>query len=251
VIKWQQNVDTGRELWRLDPLQVAINEGAAYGFTKDDEYTIVKKLSSSPIARHGQINVEVKHKGQVYTMILVRPFGDDPGAIWTTYRVIGPEGSVPPVQKPSEKTTVLFETDEFKDWTWTKGSYPSDMAFATIVDYHAQLQQDKRIPAFVLEKAKDINYRDKVVLFAYLGTAPTGGYGIGIEQVTVKGRDITVKVRTLSPQPGQFVTLAQTHPADFVALDRDVFTVNGGVTVTFVDQTGKLLSKTKLVIKYR
>lgn len=43
------------------------------------------------------------------------------------------------------------------------------MAFATIVDYDAQLTQDRRIPEAVLQQAKDVDYNSKVVLFAYLG----------------------------------------------------------------------------------
>lgn len=249
VIKWQQNVDAGRELWRLDPLQVAINEGAAFGFTKNDQYTIVKKLSSSTIARHGQVNVEVNHQGKKYTIILVRPFGDDDGAIWTTYRVMGKDNSNPPAQTPTAK--VLFKTDEFADWEWSKGAYPSDMAFATIVDYREQLKQDERIPEDVLKQVQDVDYSKQVILFAYLGTAPSGGYGIGIEKVSITGNNITVQVRTMSPRPGQPVTLAITHPADYVAIDRQVVDIWGGVNVNFVDQAGKVLSKNRLLINHR
>jgi hypothetical protein len=65
VIKWQQNVDEGRELWRLDPMQVAKKEGKQYyGLGDNAQFTIVRKLSSSAISRHGQIDLQVTQKGK-------------------------------------------------------------------------------------------------------------------------------------------------------------------------------------------
>jgi hypothetical protein len=247
VIKWQQAVDEGRELWRLDPVQVAEREGRQYGFTADDKFTIVRRQSSSAIARHGQIDVQVVHQNKVYTMILVRPFGSDDGAIWTTYKVLQKDTEPAPVP-PAGK--VLFQTDKFTDWYWHKGAYPRDMAFATVVDYAAQLKYDQRIPEFVLARAKDVDYQRKVVLFAYLGTGG-GADGIGIEKVTLQGDNITVVVRTKSIRPGEVETKNITHPADFVTIDRSIVDIWGGVNVTFVGQDGKILSKNKLVIEHR
>lgn len=248
VIKWQQNVDEGRELWRLDPLQVARNEGRDYGFTDKAVFTVTKRINSSAIARHGQINIEVQQNGKTYTMILVRPFGSDDGAIWTVYSVSG-------INKPNQPqpAKVLYETDKYADWKWYKGEgqYPKDIAFATIVDYEAQLKQDKRIPEFVLDRVKDVDYSKKAVLMAYLGTAPSGGYGIGIEKVTMTGNNITVQVQTKSPAPNERVTMAITHPADYITIDRSLVDIWGGVNVTFVDQYGTVLSKNKLVISHR
>ena len=244
VINWQQNVDEGRELWRLDPLSVAREEGKAYGFTSADSFSIVKHYASTTLARHGEIHVQVKQQGKDYTMILVRPLGSDEGAIWTTYRVSG----IGKVEQPPTTGKVLFSTDTFSGWNWRVNQYLPDMAFTTIVDYKAQLL---RIPASLLEKVKDIDYRKQVVLFAYLGAAPSGGYGIGIEKVSINANNLTVQVRTNSPRPGQAVTLAITHPSDFVTLDRQIVDIWGGVNVSFVDEKGTVLSKTKLVISHR
>lgn len=247
IVKWQQNVDGGRELWRLDPLQVAQNEGKAYGFTASDVFIIVKRLNSSTLSSRGEIHVKVMHEGIEYTMVLVRPIGSDSGAIWTTHHVIGKD--VKPL--PQSTAKILFKTNKFEDWKWYTATYPKDMAFATIVDYEAQLKNDKRIPEHVLEKVKDIDYSSKVVLFVYLGTGPSGGYGIGIEKVTMEGNNMTVKVRTKSPAPNEVVTKAITFPADFVTIKRSEVDIWGGVNVTFVDQDGKVLSKNKLVISHR
>ncbi len=244
VIRWQQNVDAGYERWRLDPLQVARQEGRQYGFSDKDTFTVVKRLAQSNLARHGEIHVKVTHNGKDYTMILVKPFGGG-DAIWTTYKVVGQYKPVPPSENAGK---TLFSTNKYDSWRWQKGSYLKDMAFATVVDYGYQLKQDKRIPENVLRKIKDINYNKKVVLFAYLGTAPSGGYGVGIEKVVLNGNKMTVTVHTQSPGRGSAVTLAVTQPADYVVLDKELFAVRGGVDITFVDQNGKVLSKNKLTI---
>ena len=245
VIKWQQNVDAGYERWRLDPLQVARREGRQYGFSDKDTFTVVKRLTQSNLARHGEIHVKVTHNGKDYTMILVKPFGGG-DAIWTTYKVVGQYKPVPPSETAGK---TLFSTNKYDSWRWQKGSYLKDMAFATVVDYSYQLKQDKRIPENVLRKIKDINYNKKVVLFAYLGTAPSGGYGVGIEKVVLNGNKLTVTVHTQSPGRGSAVTMAVTQPADYVVLDKEIFAVRGGVDITFVDQNGKVLSKNKLTIR--
>ncbi|HWR42569.1 protease complex subunit PrcB family protein [Sporomusa sp.] len=247
VIKWQQNVDAGYERWRLDPLQVAHKEGKNYGFTDKDTFTIVKRLAQSELSRHGEIHVKVTHNGKDYTMILVKPFGGG-DAIWTTYKVVGQYRPAPPAQTTGK---TLFSTDKYADWSWHKERYLKDMAFATVVDYNSQLNQDKRIPENVLSKVKDIDYNKKVVLFAYLGTAPSGGYGVGIEKVVMNGNKMTVTVHTKSPRAGSAVTLAITQPSDYVVLDKTIFDIWGGVDITFVDQNGKVLSKNKLTISHR
>ncbi|MDF2875682.1 MAG: hypothetical protein K0R22_2365 [Sporomusa sp.] len=247
IIKWQQNVDAGYERWRLDPMKVARREGKNYGFTDKDSFTIVKRLAHSELARHGEVHVKVTHNGKNYTMILVKPFGGG-DAIWTTYKVVGQYKPVPPAQTTGK---TLFSSNKFANWSWHKDRYLKDMAFATIVDYKSQLRQDKRIPENVLSKVKNINYDKKVVLFAYLGTAPSGGYGVGIEKVVMNGNKMTVTVRTQSPGHGSAVTLAMTQPSDYVVLDKTIFDVWGGVDITFVDQNGKVLSKNKLTISHR
>lgn len=244
VVKWQQDVDAGRDQWRLDPLEVAKREGKAYyGFSDADTFAVVRTQSSSAIARHGQVDVEVKHDGKTYTMIIVRPFGGG-GAIWTTYSVTG----APRPQPPAEK--VVFKTDKYVGWDWYKGSYPRDMAMAVVADYEAQLEHDDRIPEFVLARAKDVDYDRKIVLFAYLGTGG-GADAIGIEKVTIAGNNMTVQVRTKSVKPGEPETKNLTHPSDYVAIDRKFVDIWGGVNVTFVDQNGKVLGKTKVSINHR
>ncbi len=245
VIKWQQTVDEGREQWRLDPLAVAKREGQAfYGFDAADTFTIVRTQDASPLARHGQVDVEVKHGDKVFTMIIVRPFGGE-GAIWTTYAIRGK--SAQPAPQPAGK--VIFRTGKYRGWDWYKDAYPTDMAMAVVTDYERQLADDKRIPEAVLARAKDVDYNAKVVLFAYLGSGG-GADAIGIDKVTVAGNKMTVRVRTRSVKPGEMETMIATTPADFVAIDRRYVDVWGGVAVTFVDQYGKVLGETRVSINH-
>lgn len=246
VIAWQKAVDAGRDQWRLDPLEVSKREGKAYyGFSDEDTFTVVRKHSATPIARHGQVDVAVKHGDKVYTMIIVRPFGGG-GAIWTTYRVDGP-AAAPAPQPPAGK--VIFSTDKYGGWDWYKGAYPRDMAMTVIVDYTAQAEKEGRVPPEVLARAKDVDYSKKAVLFAYLGSGG-GADAIGIEKVTMIGNSMTVHVRTRSVKPGEMETKNLTTPSDFVAIDRKYIDVWGGVNVTFVDQHGKVLGKAKVSINH-
>lgn len=243
VIKWQQNVDEGRELWRLDPMQVAKKEGKNYGFTELDTFTIVKKLKSSTISRHGQIDIEVTHQGKKYTMILVKPFGG-PDAIWTTYKA-------QVIDNPSEqpvKTRVLFETNKYEDWKFYSSHYPQDMFFATIVNSDGKLTYDDRVSESTISKFKRSRFHNKLILFANMGASPAKS-AIGIEKVILTGKDMTVYVHTKSPRPDEFITMNIIYPEDYVTIDRSIIQEQGSVNITFVDQNGKVLSKNKLTIK--
>ena len=243
VIKWQQNVDEGRELWRLDPMEVAKREGKLYyGLGDKAQFKIVRQLSSSSIARHGQIDLQVTQNGKNYTMILVRPLGSDDGAIWTTYKVY--ETVVQPGQ-PSGK--VIFQTNAYKDWHWQKPEYPQDMGVAVV--YSRQLQMKAQtVPQPVLDELSTVDLTDKVALLAYLG-GTSSSHDIGIEKVTVKGNQMTVTVRAKSPRLNDPDIRDFVYPADYVLVDRNLFTVSGGMNVKFVDQDGKVLGKTTVTIR--
>ncbi len=86
-----------------------------------------------------------------------------------------------------------------------------------------------------------VDYNRYVVLWAYLGEANTGGYGITVEGVKVVGDQAVVRVRMSSPAPGDMVTMAFTYPTDMVRLDRQDL---AGVTrFVFVNQAGQVLKE--------
>lgn len=242
VVKWQQNVDGGRELWRLNAVEVARREGKDYGFDENDTYTIIRQYSSTNLSRHGQIDFEVKHDGKVYTMIVVKPFGGG-DAIWTVYKVSTPRKPAQPAPQPAEK--VLYSNDRYGAWKWHDKQYFRDMDFAVVTD-QSQLNVKERL----YNQLPEIDYTKKVAFAVYLGRANGGGYDIGIESITQLGNQITVKVHTRSPGPDEITTKNITFPADYVVLDRQTVDMWGGVTVTFVDQKGVNLAQERVVIKH-
>jgi len=241
VIKWQQAVDAGRDRWRLNPLEVARQEGKSYGFSDQDMFTIIRQYSGTTLARHGQIDMEVKHEGRVYTMILVKPLGGG-DAIWTIYKVTGPV--VPAPQPPVAGEKILYSTNKYAAWQWYSDRYLKDMSFKAIVTSGDIKEND-----VLAEKLKTIDFRNKLVLAAYLGSAG-GGYDIGIEKVVLQGNHLTVQVHTKSPRPDEMTTKNITFPADYVVLDRQIADIWGGLNVTFIDQKGTTLQKMKITIRH-
>jgi hypothetical protein len=243
MIKWQQNVDEGRELWRIDPMQVARVEGKKYGFTEQDGFSIVKILRSSSISRYGQIDVEIIRQGKIHTMTLVKPFAQR-DTIWTTYKV---DGTLVSSDK-SVKTKVLFKTNKYKDWKFYRSEYPQEMFFAAIDNHNGRLVYNNRISKEIVNQFKGSKFTNKLILFANMG-ASSAQSDIGIEKVTVSGKNMTVYVHTKSPRPDQFITMNIIYPDDYVAIDRSLIEGQGTMKITFIDQNGKIIGKDKLKIK--
>lgn len=241
VVKWQQNVDEGRELWRLDPMAVAKREGKQfYGLGDKAQFKIVRQVNSSPIARHGQIDLQVTQNGRNYTMILVRPLGSDSGAIWTTYKVY--ETVVQPGQPASK---VIFQTNEYKNWRWQKPDYPQDMGVAAVYS-RPMTMRAQTIPQPVFDQLSKVDLTKKVALLAYLG-GTSSSHDIGIEKVTVSGSQMTVTVRAKSPRLNAPDIKDLVYPSDYVLVDQHLFS-GSGLDVKFVDQNGKVLGTTKVKI---
>ncbi len=243
MIKWQQNVDEGKELWRIDPMQVARVEGKKYGFTEQDGFSIVKILRSSSISRYGQIDVEIIRQGKIHTMTLVKPFAQR-DTIWTTYKVNGTLVST----DTSVNTKVLFKTNKYEEWKFYRSEYPQEMFFAAIDNHNGRLTYSNRIAKEKVNQFKDSKFTNKLILFANMG-ASSAQSDIGIEKVTVSGRNMTVYVHTKSPHPDQFITMNIIYPNDYVAIDRSLIEGRGTMKVTFIDQNGTIIGKDKLKIK--
>lgn len=243
VIKWQQAVDAGRELWRLDPMQVAKNEGKNYGFSDKDQFTVIRKLNNSSLSRHGQIDVEVIHNDKKYTMILVKPFGGN-DAIWTTYKVTG---TVIKPGTPIVDEKVIYSTDKYKNWQWFLPQYPQGTGVAAMYSYDLQAKSMKlqQVPQAVIDKLQKVDLTNKVALVAYLGGTSSSN-NIGIEKVTVKGSELTVTVKTKSPRIDAPMTMDYVNPCDYVLIDRSLFETTGDMNVTFIDQNKKVLGKIKM-----
>lgn len=65
-----------------------------------------------------------------------------------------------------------------------------------------------------------VDFTREWVLGAFMGERPTGGYRIDIQEVRLKGREITAVVTQKQPGPDDFVTMVFTYPGHVVAVER-------------------------------
>lgn len=74
--------ESGKGDWLYDPVAVARKESGAFGFLPEDEYVLVSKKSQGDNQDTGEAYVNVKHKGEQYTIQLYQPFGPGGKSIW-------------------------------------------------------------------------------------------------------------------------------------------------------------------------
>jgi len=153
---------------------------------------------------------------------------------------------------------VLYEGETLRSWRWqTETEFP-DQYFALLMT-----PADLRLARLALpeavwsshgdELARWVEDPDAAAVVAYLGEAPTGGYGIRIRQVRVdRGIRpvVTVVVDRRSPGPGEFVTMVITYPVDIVPIPQDGLP-QGTFTVRFVDGQGRVLSEQRVAAPLR
>ncbi|EIW18920.1 MULTISPECIES: hypothetical protein [Pelosinus] len=148
----------------------------------------------------------------------------------------------------SVKTKVLFKTNKYKDWKFYRSEYPQEMSFTAIDNHNGRLTYNNRISKEIVNQFKESKFTNKLILFANMG-ASSAQSDIGIEKVTVSGRNMTVYVHTKSPHPDQFITMNIIYPDDYVAIDRSLIEGQGTMKITFIDQNGTIIGKDKLKIK--
>lgn len=83
-------------------------------------------------------------------------------------------------------------------------------------DLWAQLATD-RIPR---PTAPVIDFSERVVVVAAMGTRPTGGYAIRIDRVSYAGDTLWVEVTSVTPGAGCMTTQALTAPVAAVSVER-------------------------------
>ncbi|NPV53405.1 MAG: LysM peptidoglycan-binding domain-containing protein [Firmicutes bacterium] len=82
--KAQMRAYRGLDSWRLDSLEVAREEGKAYGFDpENDKFVLVDKIDKGQWSGTGEAKVAVLHGGRFFEIGLIQPFGPDAYAIWT------------------------------------------------------------------------------------------------------------------------------------------------------------------------
>ncbi|WP_227761825.1 stalk domain-containing protein [Zhaonella formicivorans] len=152
--------------------------------------------------------------------------------------------------KPVDFSWYDFEREEFSsrerevEGDWHRDKYFSDMDFAVIINKDKAEAIDRKplpIPGF--------DYDDDLLLWAYLGEAPTGGYDIKITGIYQLKDKVWARVQTISPEKGQIVTQAITHPTDTVKIEKDDFHSTGRLTFIFVDQNDQVLKEVKATVE--
>ena len=85
---------------------------------------------------------------------------------------------------------------------------------------------------------------DRVVIVAALGEKPTGGYGIEITQVSLRGSTLTVEAVATVPPKDAMLTQALTYPFDAASIPADrLENLRKPLTVRLSDEQGKVLAK--------
>lgn len=78
----QKQVDAGQQPWFLDPLQVARQLGARFGFDPGaDQFTLVRQAEKGA-GGTGEALVEATHAGTVWKIQLTQPLGPGKSSIW-------------------------------------------------------------------------------------------------------------------------------------------------------------------------
>jgi len=231
------------------PLQVAKYHGAAFGFNQHlDPFELMPSIMI--YREYGEVSVLVKHNKKYYQIHLQQPFGNGKDKIWTIDSVKETTVNDGEVSNPTIPASgTLYSNDLVQNWSWSKGSLPRDMAFTSVIDLNAQRAKDDRFRNDIWDTISSYDHENNVLLLASLGAMPTGGYDIGVSNVSVHGRNVTVQVSFKSPSPGKNVTMATTYPFDVVLIPKNKLLLDQQFTFKFVDKNGKLLTTVKATVK--
>lgn len=77
---WQDKVDNGEDLWRLDPLKVAEQTAGQYGFLVNDQLTIVQPGEGESLTQ--QAVILARSGGVNYEIVLEQPVIKGEKGIW-------------------------------------------------------------------------------------------------------------------------------------------------------------------------
>lgn len=155
----------------------------------------------------------------------------------------------------AEGDGIIYEEDAPMAWRWRQDGALPDQYLALVLDAADLQLLELALPTHVWENhqgALTAQVQDAgAAVVAYLGEAPTGGYAIGVRQVRVDRvlprPVVTVVVDRRSPGPGEFVTMAITHPLDIVPIERELLP-EAPFLVRFVDGQGRRLAEQRVTV---
>jgi hypothetical protein len=84
-----------------------------------------------------------------------------------------------------------------------------------------------------------IGFSENMVICAFMGERPTGGYSISIERVWVEEERLHVKIVKRSPAEESVVSLAITYPYVFVSLEKE----NLDVALDIAEENGTIVEQ--------
>lgn len=80
---FQNAVNSGKDPWRLNPVEVAQKEGPQFGFKDTDGFTLVSFTEKGKNSGAGEAVVRARHQGVYYQIQLIQPVYHGQGGIWT------------------------------------------------------------------------------------------------------------------------------------------------------------------------
>jgi hypothetical protein len=237
---------------KMDPVRTVKENAYTYGFNPlRDRFTLLDHSAT-------KATVEVKTSGQTFKVNLVKGHGSNQWQI-TAIRGIGsskyPATYTPasffkrpttgPVVITPTTPQTLYQSNDFREWTWYNSSYPHDMTFGALIE-DPRLRGNNVVPQDIINQMKHVDFRHQLVVYAHLGTVDSSGYGIGIEKITQTGNDLTVTVRAKSPRFTESVTTTKGY--DYIAMERSLFDSRRPIRVTFINQNHTTLNNYSIMV---
>jgi hypothetical protein len=123
-------------------------------------------------------------------------------------------------------SNLIYTTEKDLNGEWTKRESPKNSRYQIITSKNkeellAEWHLDKNRAYY--KELKKLELKEKVLILAYLGEMPTGGYKIQIDKVIKRDEKILIKVKYVSPPADAMVTMVITYPFDLVLIDRSKF----------------------------
>ena len=145
----------------------------------------------------------------------------------------------------------VFSREADSRYVWRREAVPADRWVGIVLGVEGW----RRIAPERVAGGRDLQQPDfdqEVALVASMGTMPSGGYAIRVRRVQYEAAGdgspaaVRVEIEAASPGPGDFVTMALTHPSDVVVIPRRAWPEGvlarlaaGEVRLDVVDQDGR------------
>jgi len=89
----------------------------------------------------------------------------------------------------------------------------------------------------------DVDLDSNILIAVHRGLCKSGGYSVRINEITVDGGEVIVRVMLKDPSPEDAVTLVMTCPVDIVEVPKKEIGLRGEVKFKLVDQRGLQLGQ--------